>query len=111
MSNLIQRVTARFLGENRKAKAIIPLEMITDVRYQYDREDTEVLRYYLDLINSGRKDKGWLGDILKDWKAFATRNRRYYEGTDLEEYYLDYKRRRVDFKKVYIALKELHDLL
>lgn len=104
MSRLSKRVASRYLANQEP----ISLEMIMG-QNRFSRNEIEVLEFYL--RNSKRKGKDWLKDMLKDWKAFATRNRRYYEGTDLEEYYLDYKRRRIDFKKVYQALVKLHELI
>ena len=108
MSDLTQRVASRFLS-TRIARKEIPLEMITDSRM--NRSTKETIEFYLDAWNSGRKDKGWLKDMLKDWENFATGNRRYWAGTDLEQYYMEYKRKRVDFETVYKSLRELYELV
>ena len=106
MSKSAKRVAYRYL----MARAPIPMEMITDPRVRYGREEMKILQSYLDQINSGQT-KSWLSDSVRDWKAFATGNRNYWEGTDLESYYEGYKKRRVNFKAVYAALKELLELL
>lgn len=110
MSDLTQRVASRFLA-NRIAQKQIPFEMITKYNARMNRSTKETIEFYLDALNSGRKSKGWLKDILKDWENFASGNRRYWEGLDIENYYNEYKRKRVDFKKVYQALVELHELI
>ena len=104
MSKSAKRVASRYLA----AQEPLSIEMLTG-QDRFSRNEIEVLEFYL--RNSQRKGKDWLKDMLKDWKAFASRNRRYWEGTDLEEYYLDYKRRRIDFKKVYQALVKLYELI
>ena len=104
MSKSAKRVASRYLA----AQEPLSIEMLTS-QDRFSRNEIEVLEFYL--RNSQRKGKDWLKDMLKDWKAFASRNRRYWEGTDLEEYYLDYKRRRIDFKKVYQALVKLYELI
>ena len=110
MSDLTQRVASRFLA-TRIARKQIPFEKITKDNPRMNRGTKEAIEFYLDAINSGRKDKGWLKDMIKDWKNFASGNRRYWEGLDLEQYYTEYKRKRVDFKAVYKSLKELYDLV
>lgn len=111
MSNLTQRVADRFLAKTRIAKAKIPFEMITDYNTRMNRSTRETIEFYLDAMNSGRKSKGWLKDIMRDWENFAEGNRRYWVGMDIENYYNEYKRKRVDFKAVYKSLKELYDLV
>ena len=111
MSDLTQRVASRFLSKNRIARKQIPFEMITSYNTRMNRSTKETIEFYLDALNSGRKDKGWLKDMMKDWANFASGNKRYWEGLDLEQYYMDYKRKRVDFKAVYKSLEELYDLV
>ena len=112
MSDLTQRVASRFLA-TRIARKQIPFEMITKYNARMNRSTRETIEFYLDAINSGRKDKGWLKDMLRDWENFALGYvaRRYWEGQDLEQYYEDYKRRRVDFEVVHEALEELYELV
>ena len=112
MSDLTQRVASRFLA-NRIAKANIPFEMITKYNTRMNRSTRETIEFYLDALNSGRKSKGWLKGIIKDWENFALGYvaRRYWEGTDLEQYYEEYKKKRVDFEVVFESLEELYDLV
>lgn len=103
MSDITQRVASRYM-----AREDVSIEMLTS-QGRFSRAEIEVLEFYL--RGSERKGKSWLGDMLKDWKNFASGNRRYWEGQDLEQYYLDYKRRGIGFKKVYQALVKLHELI